>query len=140
MATEPGVGRAVIEVRIIKPNGEKWHHASMYIPQFEATATFRAIIKKIKPASSGSPLRTARSRWGALLRTCKPCSIAAIRCHRFAAGSRRVTAARGRERHVPVIPSRVSTPKSPSRCHRRLGRGAGQCRRHVRARRILQGE
>ena len=26
MATEPGEGRAVIEVRIIKPNGEKWHH------------------------------------------------------------------------------------------------------------------
>ena len=48
MATEPGEGKAVLEVRIIKPNGEKWHHASLYVPQFEATATFRAIIKKIK--------------------------------------------------------------------------------------------
>jgi hypothetical protein len=48
MATAPGEEKAVLEVRIIKPNGEKWHHASMYVPQFEATATFRAINKKIK--------------------------------------------------------------------------------------------
>ena len=38
----------LLEVRVLKPNGEKWHHASLYVPQFEATATFRAIIKKIK--------------------------------------------------------------------------------------------
>ena len=48
METAPGEGRAVLEVKILKPNGEKWHHASLYVPQFEATATFRAIIKKIK--------------------------------------------------------------------------------------------
>ena len=39
MATTPG--KAVLEVRVLKPNGEKWHHASVYVPQFEATATFR---------------------------------------------------------------------------------------------------
>jgi hypothetical protein len=39
MATDSVDGKAVLEV---------WHHASMYVPQFEATATFRAIIKKIK--------------------------------------------------------------------------------------------
>jgi len=48
MATDSGEGKAVFEVRVTKPNGEKWHHASLYVPQFEATATFRAIIKKIK--------------------------------------------------------------------------------------------
>jgi hypothetical protein len=48
MATAPGEGKAVLEVRVFKPNGEKWHRASLYIPQFEATATFQAIIKKIK--------------------------------------------------------------------------------------------
>ena len=45
MATTSGEGKAVLEVRVTKPNGEKWHHASLYVPQFEATATFRAIIK-----------------------------------------------------------------------------------------------
>jgi hypothetical protein len=48
MATASVEGNAVLEVRVTKPNGEKWHHASLYVPQFEATATFRAIIKKIK--------------------------------------------------------------------------------------------
>ena len=48
MATAPGEGKAVLEVRVFKPSGEKWHHASLYVPQFEATATFRTIIKKIK--------------------------------------------------------------------------------------------
>src|SRR5260370_11201874 len=48
MATDSVEGKAVLEVRVTKPNGEKWHHASLYVPQFEATATFRAIIKKIK--------------------------------------------------------------------------------------------
>jgi hypothetical protein len=48
LATAPAEGKAVLEVRVTKPNGEKWHHASLYVPQFEATATFRAIIKKIK--------------------------------------------------------------------------------------------
>jgi len=48
MATASVEGKAVLEVRVTKPNGEKWHHDSLYVPQFEATATFRAIIKKIK--------------------------------------------------------------------------------------------
>jgi len=48
MATASVEGKAVLVVRVTKPNGEKWHHASLYVPQFEATATFRAIIKKIK--------------------------------------------------------------------------------------------
>jgi hypothetical protein len=56
-----------------------------------------------KSASASLAALNTRQR---LLRTCRPCSIAGIRCHRFAAGSRRVTAARGRARHVPLIPSR----------------------------------
>lgn len=48
MATTSAERKAVLEVRVTKPNGEKWHHASLYVPQFEATATFRAIVKKIK--------------------------------------------------------------------------------------------
>ena len=48
MPTASVEGKAVLEVRVTKPNGEKWHHASLYIPQFETTAAFRAIIKKIK--------------------------------------------------------------------------------------------
>jgi hypothetical protein len=44
MATASVEGKAVLEIRVTKPNGEKWHHASLYVPQFEATATFRAII------------------------------------------------------------------------------------------------
>jgi hypothetical protein len=28
MATAPGEGKAVLEVRVFKPNGEKGHHAS----------------------------------------------------------------------------------------------------------------
>jgi hypothetical protein len=48
MATASVDGKAVLEIRVFKPNRGKWHHASLYVPQFEATTTFRAIIKKIK--------------------------------------------------------------------------------------------
>jgi hypothetical protein len=48
MATASEEGKAGPDVRVFKPSGEKWHHASLYVPQFEATATFRSIIKKIK--------------------------------------------------------------------------------------------
>jgi hypothetical protein len=48
METASVEGKAMLEVRVTRPNGEKWNHASLYVPQFEATTTFRAIIKKIK--------------------------------------------------------------------------------------------
>jgi len=65
MATDSVEGKTVLEVKVTRPNGEKWHHASLYVTQFEATATFRAIIKKIKKGLPGhKPVAgsTGRSR------------------------------------------------------------------------------